>query len=145
MRHFPGHRVARIAPLVLLCLALAAPSAGASETERAVHALVNEARLEVGQRALLLSDGLSRIARRHSRAMAEQRTLFHSCLSCTVGGKWRKLGENVGYGDTHEIVFQEFMNSADHRSNILGRGFRRLGVGVVRSGGRVWVTQIFFA
>jgi uncharacterized protein YkwD len=144
MRHFPGHRVARIAPLIVLCLLLAAPRAGATtETERAVHTMVNETRVQEGRRALGLSDRLSRIARRHSRAMANQQTLFHSCL-CTVGGNWRRLAENVGYGGTLDIVHRAFMDSTRHRSNILGRGFRQLGVGVVRQGGRLWVTQIFF-
>jgi uncharacterized protein YkwD len=145
MRNFPGHRVARIAPLVVLCLLLAAPPAGATtETERAVHALVNEAREEVGRRVVGLSDRLSRIARQHSRAMADRQTLFHSCLTCRIGGNWRRLAENVGYGGSLEIVHRAFMDSAPHRSNILGRGFRQLGVGVVRAGGRLWVTQIFY-
>jgi uncharacterized protein YkwD len=36
------------------------------------------------------------------------------------------------------------MHSADHRANILRRAFRRVGVGVVKARGSVWVTVIFY-
>ena len=35
------------------------------------------------------------------------------------------------------------MNSSAHRANILDRRWRGVGVGVVKSGGRLWVTEIF--
>jgi len=37
-----------------------------------------------------------------------------------------------------------WMKSSVHRANNLDRGFRRAGVGVVKSGGRLWVTFIFY-
>ena len=35
------------------------------------------------------------------------------------------------------------MKSDAHRQNILGRGFRRVGIGVYAADGFVWVTLIF--
>jgi uncharacterized protein YkwD len=145
MRNFPSLSFPPLAVAVVLSVCLVAPPVGATtDTERAVQGLVNGARIEAGLRPLPLSDRLSRIARRHSRQMAVQRTLFHSCLPCVIGGDWRKLSENVGFGPDYEGVHQRLMDSRPHRSNILGRGYRRVGVGVVRRGGLVWVTEIFF-
>jgi uncharacterized protein YkwD len=36
-----------------------------------------------------------------------------------------------------------FMDSAPHRRNILYRAYKYVGIGVVRSGGRMWVTVLF--
>ena len=107
--------------------------------------MINETRAAEGRRALSLNERLSRIAHRHSKEMASRGTLFHSCLTCAIGGDWRKLGENVGYGPSPDSVQDQFMVSAPHRDNILHPKFRRVGVGVVRRGGLTWVTQIFYA
>jgi uncharacterized protein YkwD len=123
-----------------------APADAATTAEQAVHVMINDARAQVGVRLLPLSDRLSRIAHRHSKQMASHGTLFHSsCLSCSIGGNWRRLAENVGYGPSRESVQAELMASPSHRDNILYPKFRRVGVGVVRRGGLVWVTQIFYA
>jgi len=75
--------------------------------------------------------------------MSRTRTLFHSSglASKMRGSYW---GENVGYtrGGVRSI-HRAFMRSSAHRSNILGGKFRRLGIGVASSGGRMWVTEIF--
>jgi hypothetical protein len=35
------------------------------------------------------------------------------------------------------------MRSRSHRSNILTRKFDKVGIGLDKSGGRLWVTEIF--
>jgi uncharacterized protein YkwD len=135
-------------PVVVLLAVLAtgvAPAGAATTAEKAVHEMINEARAQAGVRLFPLSKRLSRIAHRHSKVMASRGTLFHSCLTCAISGDWRKLGENVGYGPSRDSVQDQLMASAPHRANILHPKFRRVGVGVVRQGGLVWVTQIFFA
>jgi uncharacterized protein YkwD len=57
---------------------------------------------------------------------------------------WRILGENVGVGATIRSLHTAFMNSPSHRSNVLGRRYRLVGIGVVYSGGRTWVTVVFY-
>jgi uncharacterized protein YkwD len=106
--------------------------------------MINQARADAGVRLLSLSERLSRIAHQHSYEMAGQGTLFHSCLPCEIGD-FRRLAENVGYGSDRVTVQQEFLASRPHRENLLHPKFRRVGVGVVRRGGLVWVTQIFYA
>jgi uncharacterized protein YkwD len=127
-----------------LALVSVAPSARATTSaEEAVHVMINEARAGSGLAPLNLSDRLSRIARQHSKDMANVGGLFHSCLTCRIGS-FRRLAENVGFGGDHESVQQQLMESPPHRANILGR-FRRVGVGIVRQGGLAWVTQIFYS
>lgn len=131
--------------LAAILTAGAAPAAATTAGEKDVHRMINEARDDAGVRLLRLSEKLSRIAHRHSKEMASGGTLFHSCLTCSIGRDFRRLGENVGYGPDRASVQDQLMASAPHRDNILYPKYRRVGVGVVRRGGLVWVTQIFYA
>ncbi|MGH2684421.1 MAG: CAP domain-containing protein [Actinomycetota bacterium] len=118
------------------------PSGTASATtaqERTLHQMVNGARAAHGLRPLRLSQRISRRAHRHSMKMARSRTLFHSCVSC----KYRSAGENVGVARSMNRVHNMMMNSAHHRANILSTRFHRSGFGVVKRGGRYWVTEVF--
>ncbi len=92
-----------------------------------------------------LNSSLSDYARRWSRTMAAQNRLYHNASLGTWlrNWSWRILGENVGVGPSVKNLYVAFMNSPPHRENILDRRFRTVGVGVVSSGGRMWVTVIF--
>jgi uncharacterized protein YkwD len=91
--------------------------------------LINRARDDRGLRRLDRDRGLSRTARRHSRATAG--SLFHhGCLGCLLGGRpWHIAGENVGRGRSVNRVFEAFMGSAGHRANIVRAGYRKVGGG----------------
>jgi uncharacterized protein YkwD len=123
----------------------ASPAGATTDSENKLFALINRARENHDRRPLRLSQSLSRKAHRHSGRMADEGTIFHhSCLSCLLSSwDWDVIGENVGMGSTLRSVHRALMDSRPHRRNILRRAFTRVGVGVVRSGGRVWVTEIF--
>src|SRR5205085_7816616 len=53
------------------------------------------------------------------------------------------LGENVGMGGDVPSLHDAFMNSEHHRENILDGGFNQVGIGVIVSGGVVYVTEDF--
>ncbi|MGH2545879.1 MAG: CAP domain-containing protein [Actinomycetota bacterium] len=127
---------------LVLVLVWPAGSAGAAigSPELKLHALVNDARWVQGLGTLSVRDRLSRIAERHTRRMADRRVLFHSDLGETLPGA--SAGEVVGYGTSVDAVFTELMASGSHRDILLGTAWLKTGVGVVRHGGRVWVTQI---
>lgn len=78
--------------------------------------------------------------------MASLRRFFDSaCLDCILRSHgWSWIGENVGYAPTVRRMNRWFLHSPPHRANILSRHFTRVGIGIVRSGGSVWVTEIFF-
>ena len=133
--------------MIALCAATMLSAVGSttaiatSSQERRLHSMVNQARNANGKGGLTLSDSLSRRAHRHSEDMADAGSLFHSCLDC---GKRRSpsMAENVGVGPSLGAVHNALMDSSGHRANILGP-YDRVGIGVVRRGDRVWVTQLF--
>jgi uncharacterized protein YkwD len=146
----PRFRPPRRALLVLVAAtALAvsalvgAPAASASTAESALVTKINAARAAAGLPAVSVHADLVAAARRHSSAMAERQTLFHSSLAGICC--YRSLGENVGAGTTPSAVHVAFMGSSGHRANILNPAMRHVGVGVVSSGGQLWVTEIFRA
>jgi uncharacterized protein YkwD len=57
-----------------------------------------------------------------------------------AGVAWRTAGENVGQGPG-ATVFQMWMDSPAHRSNILSPDYTHFAVGCVPGGGTLWVTQ----
>jgi uncharacterized protein YkwD len=121
------------------------PAQATTDSENRLFRKINQARENHDRRPLRLNQALSRKAHRHSARMAEEGAIFHhSCLSCLLSSwDWDAIGENVGVGSTVGGVHRALMDSRPHRRNILSRAFTKVGVGVVRSGGRVWVTEIF--
>lgn len=106
---------------------------------------INLARRLRGDTRLRLDPELTRVARTHAREMIARGSLFHSpqqVLTRKVTN-WNILGENIGVGGGVASLHQAFMDSPDHRANILYDPFRHVGVGVVRDDGRMWVTIIF--
>lgn len=122
---------------------VAVPSAAAStDAEATFVSKINAERTARGLAPLAVAADLTAVARKQSAAMASSNSLFHNASLATDVTNWRSLAENVGYGGSVDQVHDALMNSSGHRANILG-GFKELGIGVVISGGRVWVTQVF--
>ncbi len=136
----------RATTLVAVAACLVALSPGSADAARPLEeeftALVNEVRETSGSSPMSLSDRLSRSARRHSRRMAATGKLFHSDLTRYLSRGNGSVGENVGYGDSLAELLKAFLHSPPHKDNLLGR-WDRTGVGIVKVGGRYWLTQIF--
>src|SRR5206468_1048702 len=80
----------------------------------------------------------------HSQAMAAQSSLYHNPSLTTAIHNWQAVGENVGEGPDVSDIHVAFMNSPEHRANILDHDFTQVGVGVsVDHNGIVWVTEDF--
>lgn len=133
-----------VATLVAILLATPQAADAARPVERRFVQLVNDTRSTVTMSSLEMNEHLTKVARRHSRRMANQGELYHSDLDRLLGPGVSSVGENVGYGSSMEELLAAFMASPPHAQNILG-GFRQTGVGVVRVDGRYWITQIFAA
>lgn len=109
---------------------------------------VNTHRLSLGSPLITLDDSLSEIAQSHAGDMDKRNYFSHSSpegetLSLRLedrGIQFRMSGENIAYGqNSTESVMSIWMNSKNHRSNILSPSFKKMGVG--RSGS-IWV-QVF--
>jgi hypothetical protein len=109
-------------------------------------AAVNRARAGQGRPQLRFSAAAAHLARLQSLAMARERRVFHqSCLACTkLRMVWGGIEENVGSGTSAQAVYQQLTQGSASRPRVLCRCVTQGGTAVVRSGGRVWVTQIFF-
>jgi uncharacterized protein YkwD len=121
----------------------AAPAAEAGTSlEARLIEKINNTRARHGLAGLRHKPALSDYARGHSASMSRQRSLFHTS-DFTVICCWSAIAENVGMADTVRGVHRAFMRSPAHRANVLDGGKKAVGVGIVRSGGKIWVTEIF--
>ena len=148
--------VTRLAAAMTLAMALGVvspattASAGANcyrfkDSERDFARKINTARGLAGAHRLELDKQLSKVARKHTWEMNKSNTLFHT-PSGKLGWRvtrWNHLGENVGAGQTVTSLHQAFMNSPAHRSNVLDRDYRHVGVGVYKDNNYMWVTVVF--
>jgi uncharacterized protein YkwD len=100
------------------------------------------------------SPGFKAVAMEHSRDMATHQNLTHlsssgkSYLDRVVDARlfFIEIGENVAVSDTFdaEFIHQGFMESLEHRDNILDPGYDAVGIGVVYSQeGEYFITQDF--
>jgi uncharacterized protein YkwD len=140
--------------LPVVAVVVAVLVAGASSEVRADDAtrrdkmfhLLNQTRRSHGLPVFRLNFQLSHDAWLHSRRMAERNGLFHTANLYDVVRVYRPStwGENVGAAGTLRRVRTLWMGSGGHRDNILNRRFRKIGIGVVKARGLVWVTTIFY-
>ncbi|SEG99680.1 Uncharacterized conserved protein YkwD, contains CAP (CSP/antigen 5/PR1) domain [Nonomuraea solani] len=116
-----------------------------------VVSLTNAARARYGCGPLRVNDGLTRSARTHSLEMARTGQLAHN--SPDGSSPWDRMeragylfgaAENIGAGyNTPEEAVRGWMDSRDHRKNILNCRLKAIGVGVASGPGGPWWTQDF--
>jgi len=133
--------VASAALVALVCGPLAV---GRAQAAQDLGAMTNAERTSRGLRALSTSADLQSLAQTRANQMAQSGVLAHTTnLGSKVSG-WLKLGENVGRGPTVSDIETAFMNSPEHRDNILDPAFSQLGVGVTWDGVKYfWVAVVF--
>jgi uncharacterized protein YkwD len=137
----PAHAVVRHLARPGAAPAHLSPRAVRNRTE--LLRMLNRARASHHAPALRLNKDMSSIAWHHSWRMMRAGTLFHTenltacILNHTDATSW---GEDIAVGPTISSVDGAWMNSPPHRSNILNGGFHRIGIGIVLSGGRYWMT-----
>jgi len=112
--------------------------------------LVNQARQQHGLGSLTVASGTSQVAASWTAHLDAAQSLSHNPdlrrqLETHGSGDWTTYGENVGQGPAEDpdALFQAYMNSAEHRSNILSSGYRFTGVAVVLDGKTAWNTFDF--
>lgn len=159
-----GSRLTVVALAVALALGIlgAAPASAAAPATATTHAAaeqalagkINAERTARGLAPLAVNVQLTGVARGWTGVMASSDTMDHNPrLGDLVPAPWTALAENVGWallpgGAESEVVenlHQAFMNSPDHRDNVLG-DYNQVGVGVaVTATGKLWATVDFMA
>jgi uncharacterized protein YkwD len=104
--------------------------------------LVNDTRQSHGLQAVSINPHLSPEAWHHSQAMGHRFDLFHTADVWTLVQPFgaHTWGENIAYAATLRRVEQLWMQSYEHRVNLLNPAFRHAAIGVVRIRGWLWVT-----
>jgi len=127
---------------------------------------INDAREDEGLAPYSLDTSLSKAAALHNQLMIDGCGLSHQCSGeggigerfSAQGVRWSSAGENIGYGSAGgsdsdivraangltDSMLAEVPPNDGHRKNLLSKGFKRIGLSVVRDGkGIVWMTQDF--
>ena len=121
-----------------------AASASAAGDEAAFVQRLNAVRAAKGLPALAVDVRVTDVARAWSSTMAGANRLYHNPnLAAQMPSEWIKIGENVGYGGSVQSVADAFVASPDHYRNIVDPDYNSVGIGVVWTGSRLWVTQNF--
>jgi uncharacterized protein YkwD len=120
--------------------------------EQVLLDLANQARSQAGLPSLTLDSGLSQAARIHAEAMFAVRQLSHQfagepSLPQRLAGATRlqldQEGENVALDFDAASGHQHLMLSPPHRANLLNPAYNVVGMGVIRSGDRLYIVQDF--
>ena len=123
-----------------------------SEAEQILLQLANQARAETGAPRLTLDAGLSHAARVHAEAMLAARQLSHQFegepslpqrLATATRIQLDQEGENVALDFDAEQGHRHLMLSPPHRANLLNPAYNVVGLGVIRSGDRLYIVQDF--
>ena len=122
-----------------------------SSSEQQLFHLLNGERQRAGVEKLQWNAKLAEAAQAHAEQLARHGELSHSfpgepLLEQRVGStgeRFDAVAENVAMAETEEDAHAGLMNSPGHRANILGGKYNAVGIGVVRTKNRVWVTQDF--
>ena len=122
------------------------------QTEQDLLQMANQARQRVGAPNLKLDSGLSTAARSHAQAMLDARQLSHQFageppllhrLAATSVLQLDQAAENVALDYSAAGGHEHLMLSPPHRANLLNPAYNVVGLGVVRSGDRLYIVQDF--
>jgi uncharacterized protein YkwD len=122
------------------------------DAEHQLLDLANQARAKAGAPLLTLDAGLSRAARAHAETMFAARQLSHQFegepslpqrLAAATRTQLDQEGENIALDFDAAQGHQHLMLSPPHRANLLNPAYNVVGLGVVRSGDRLYIVQDF--
>ena len=125
---------------------------GEFSAEQQLLSLANQSRRQAGVPPLSLDGGLSAAARTHALSMLEARQLSHQlngepALPQRLASASHLLldqeGENVALDYDPQRGHEHLMLSPPHRANLLNPAYNVVGLGVVRSGERLYIVQDF--
>lgn len=126
------------------------PSSNNSSYAEEVLRLVNIERSKAGLSSLTTNATLKAAAdkRAQETAVSFSHTRPNGSKFSTVlqeyGISYRTAGENIAYGQrSPQEVVTGWMNSPGHRANILNGNFNKIGIGVYKSNGVIYWSQLF--
>lgn len=138
--------------IIMVAVAIAAypqsahANVAVSGDEQHLFNLVNDLRASKGLAGFSTNDRLFGSARPWTSRMADAGTISHNPNLRNEGPDgWRRLGENVAMGGSIEAIHNSLIASPAHYANLIEPSFSHIGLGVVRQGNQIFVTQTFAA
>jgi len=138
-----------ITPLVSVTSAFAQPKAEVAGQQ--LFQAINRERAANGLPPLKWDDALANAARQHAELMAEQGSLSHGfqgelslpSRATRAGARFSWLSENVAQGPTAENISAQWMQSSNHRANLLDADMDTIGAGVAERNGVIFAVADF--
>ncbi len=133
----------------------APPVSGVGGAAGVEFSLVNQDRAANGVAPLAYSSALARVAQYRAQDMLNRNYFSHYDpatgqlafvqLLHLWGIPYGTAGENIAWASNPSMagINSMFMNSPDHRANILNAAYHRIGVGVTSNGAKVMVVEVF--
>jgi uncharacterized protein YkwD len=125
--------------LSFLIVASGAVAASLTPAESTLLAAINRARAAHGLGAVRYDPRIERAARWHSTEMLRDGSFSHGAFVQRIaafGIHQRFVGENIAWIDgptsAADVIVRWWLNSPDHRENMLRPGITRIGVGAIR-------------
>jgi Cysteine-rich secretory protein family len=131
----------------LLCAAALAQS----PRETDLLARINHEREHAGLAKLEWNPRLAESAREHAKQEADRAAISHQFESepplqariAATGLRFDNCAENVARGPDVASIEAQLMRSSGHRTNILDADFNAIGIGILESGGVLYVAENF--
>jgi uncharacterized protein YkwD len=124
--------------LIVAGSADAAGTANLTRSESALLTVMNQVRIAHGLRPLRADARLEGTARNHSRRMLRTGTFAHGAFTARIrraGVHAPRVGENLAWSSGSlaraRTIVELWLASPSHRANLLGPGYRTVGVGAV--------------
>lgn len=145
MRRVPALALTVLAAIVVpLTLTAPTPAQADAGSDAQFVADTNAARSANGLAGYAVAADLASLAARRAAEMAANHAIYHDSTLGSDVCCWVDLGENVGRGPSVSAVQQAFMDSPEHRANILSGQYTQIGVGTARgSDGALYVDELF--
>jgi uncharacterized protein YkwD len=123
------------------------------ELELAIFNEINNVRQQYGVHPLRWDDRVAEVARKHSEDMVKrnyyghispegksaQNRMFQSGIGCFAG---ENIEQAYTY-DSAETIVKRWLDSKEHRKNILSKEYGRTGIGIASNGQINFITQDF--
>ena len=137
--------------LALLLLESTFAISQSNPMEATLFESINHDRKTHSLRPLHWDDALAAAARKHAQEMAKREAVEHTFPSepslpsraTKAGARFISIAENVVRAGNAKAAHTEFMNSSNHKANILDPDIDSIGIGAVEHGGELFVVEDF--
>ena len=123
----------------------------AETAEQQLFQAINRERAANGLPPLKWDEALATAARQHAEAMAAQKAISHTfpgepslpSRATRAGARFSWLSENVAAGPNAENISEQWMQSPNHRANLLDADMDTIGAGAAERNGVVFAVADF--